>query len=192
MSIASEHAIGPTTVDDWLAHENPLDGSRVELILGYLHMNPPPTGQHQNAVYKLTRTLDDAIRDEGRPDLYAVPGVGVEISTPLRTALIPDVSVLNTRPVGTSFPRENLVLAVEIWSPSNSRAERDTKAGAYASADVPYFWVVDQDRFGGLRVVSHVLDGGRYLEDVVAEPGTMTTLKAAPVPVTFDAADLLP
>lgn len=192
MSIAFEHAIGPTTVDDWLAHENPVDGSRVELILGYLHLNPPPTGQHQNAVYKLTRILDDAIRGEGRSDLYAVPGIGVQISTPWRTALIPDVSVLDTRPVGSSFPTDNLVLAVEIWPPSNSRAERDTKATAYANAGVPYFWVVDQNRIGGVRVVSHVLDHGRYVEDVVAEPGTMTTLKAAPVPVTFDAADLLP
>ncbi|MPZ81506.1 MAG: Uma2 family endonuclease [Actinophytocola sp.] len=192
MSIAFEHAIGPTTVDDWLAHENPPDGSRVELILGYLHMNPPPTGQHQYMGDELRQVLRHAIRDGERADLYAVTGVGVQISTSLRTALIPDVSVLNTRPAGTSFPRENLVLAVEIWSPGNSRAERDTKAAAYASADVPYFWVVDQDRIGGLRVVSHVLDNGRYVEDVVATPGKMTTIKAAPVPVTFDPADLLP
>jgi hypothetical protein len=54
------------------------------------------------------------------------------------TVLIPDVAVLNTRPVGTSFRAEDLLLAVDVWSPGNARSERDTKIAADAGAGVPF------------------------------------------------------
>lgn len=115
----------------------------------------------------------------------------MEISTPWRTALIPDVVVLNTKPVGSRFHPENLVLAVEVWSPSNTRTERDTKA-AYAAAEVPYFWVVNQDRVGAMTVTACQLANGKYEEETTAEPGRLTTVKAAPVPVELDASILHP
>lgn len=192
MSVAFEHPIGPTTVDDWLAREHPTDGSRLELILGYLHVSPPPTGQHQRAAFVLARAIEDALREEGRRDLHVVLGVGVEISTPWRTGLIPDVVVLNTRPVGVRFQPENLVLAVEIWSPGNTRTERDTKTAAYAGADVPYFWEVNQDRVGAMSLTTYELRGQQYVEDLTAGPGTTVTVNAAPVPVTIDPAVLHP
>jgi Uma2 family endonuclease len=192
VSVADDHAIGPTTVDDWLAREHPTDGSRLELILGYLHVTPPPTGQHQRAAFVLARVIEDALQEGGRTDLHVVLGVGVEISTPWRTALIPDVVVLNTKPVGVRFLPENLVLAVEVWSPSDTRTERDTKAAAYASANVPYFWVANQDRIGSFTLVTHVLKDRQYEEDLTARPGSTATVNAAPVPITFDPAILHP
>jgi Uma2 family endonuclease len=192
VSVAYQHPLGPTTVDDWLAREHPTDGSRLELILGYLHVSPPPSGQRQRAAFVLARVVEDALLAGGRTDLHVVLGVGVEISTPWRTALIPDVVVLNTKPVGTRFQPENLVLAVEIWSPGNTRAERETKASAYAGADVPYFWVVNQDRVNAMTVTAYRLTDRKYVEEVTAEPGVLTTINAAPVPVTFDPARLHP
>ena len=192
MSAALEHPIGPTTVEDWLTREHPTDGARLELILGYLHVNPPPSGQHQKATFRLARVLEDALHDAGRTDLHVLPGVGVEISTPWRTALIPDIAILNTKPVGPCFRPENLLLAVEIWSPGNSRTEQETKTAAYAGANVPYFWSVNQDRIGTITVTSHRLNDGRYVEECTATPGAEVTFEAAPVPVTFDPARLLP
>lgn len=110
----------------------------------------------------------------------------------MRTALIPDVVVLDTKPLATCFHAENLVLAVEIWSPSNTRAERDTKTAVYAGANVPYFWEIYKDRLGSLTLVTHVLKDGQYVEDLTAKPGTTVTVNAAPVPVTFDPAILHP
>jgi Uma2 family endonuclease len=138
MSVALEHPIGPITVDNWLTRDHPADGSRLELIYGYLHMSPPPSGQHQYAGDELRLVLKHALRDADRSDSYAVTGVGVRISTNWRTALIPDVAVLNTRPVGTSFGPDDLELVGEIWSPGNGRAERETKTSAYAEAGVPF------------------------------------------------------
>jgi Uma2 family endonuclease len=192
VSVAFEHPIGPTTVDDWLTQEHPADGSRLELILGYLHVNPPPSGQHQRTAFVLARAVEDALMEGGRTDLHVVLGVGVEISTPWRTALIPDVVVLNTKPVGVRFQPDNLVLAVEIWSPGNTRAERETKAGAYAGAEVPYFWAVNQDRVGAMTVTAYQLKDGTYVDETTAAPGVVTTINAAPVPVTVDSATLHP
>jgi Uma2 family endonuclease len=188
VTAALEHPIGPTTVEDWLAQEHPTDGSRLELILGYLHVNPPPSGQHQHAAFMVARALQDAVREAGRSDLHVVPGVGVKISTSWRTALIPDVAVLNTRPVGISFEPSQVVLVVEIWSPANTRTERETKMAAYAGAGVPYFWAVDQDG----SVSTYWLKEGRYVGELVARPGSTVTSVAAPIPVTLDPAELRP
>lgn len=193
VSAALEHPIGPTTVEEWLAQEHPDDGSRLELIYGYLHVTPPPTGQHQSAAFRLARVLEDAVRAAKAANLHVVPGVGVKISTARRTALIPDVVVLNTRPVGAAFDAADLVLAAEVWSPGNTRAERETKMAEYAGAGVPFFWAVNQGKTGRSTVTAYYLDHGRYVEELTARPGTTVTIKAAaPVPVTFDPADLDP
>ena len=193
MSAALEHPIGPTTVEEWLALDPPDDGSRLELIYGYLHVTPAPTGQHQYAGAELRDILKSALRNAHRTDLYAVPGVGVKISTARRTALIPDVVVLSTRPVGAAFDAADLVLVVETWSPGNTRAERETKMAEYAGVGVPFFWAVNQNKIGRSTVTAYYLEDGRYVEELTARPGTTVTIKAAaPVPVTFDPADLDP
>jgi Uma2 family endonuclease len=190
---ALEHPIGPTTVEDWLAQEHPSDGSRLELIYGYLHVTPPPSAQHQYSGDELRAVIKTALREGHRSDLYAVTGVGVKISTAWRTGLIPDLVVMKVRPVAVSVKADDLVLVVEVWSPSNSRTERETKMAAYAGAGVPYFWAVNQDRIGASTVTAYYLKNGRYVEELAAGPGTIVTIKvAAPVPVTFDPRDLGP
>lgn len=187
MTSALEHPIGPTTVADWLRLDPPPDGSRLELLYGHLHVTPPPTGEHQYATMKLLALLEQAIRDAGRSDLYHVPAVGIQISTPWRTGVIPDVVVLNDKPIGASFRADQVALIVEIWSPGNTRADREDKKAAYANAGVPSFWEI-----GNGRVTASYLENGRYVREVSASPGNQVTIRrAAPVPVTFDPADLL-
>lgn len=192
MSAALPHSIGPDTVDDWLAQEPPSDGSRLELIMGYFHLIPPPSGRHQYFGDELRTVLKTALHAAGRTDLFAVTGIGTQISTPWRTALIPDISVLNVRPLDASFRPEQLELVVEIWSPGNAHSERETKKVAFAGAGVRFLWTVDFDRAGRPAITAHRLRRGDYVVDGVAEPGVTTTLTAAPVPVTLDPADLLP
>jgi Uma2 family endonuclease len=188
---ALEHPLGPHTVEEWLAADPPEDGSRLELIWGYWHVSPAPGGRHQRAAHRLGRVLEDALAAAGRSDLHMVPAVGVEISTPWRTGLIPDVVILDVEPDGVSFPGEHLVLAAEVWSPGNTRSERETKTGAYAEAGVAFFWSVEMDRAGRVTaLVASRLEHGRYIEDVTAKPGAAMTITAAPVPVTLDPAYL--
>ncbi|MGW6932821.1 Uma2 family endonuclease [Lentzea sp. NPDC054927] len=187
------HPIGPHTVDEWRSADHPDDGSRLELIWGYYHVSLPPGGPHQFALGALYRALWQAA--EGNDRLHAVTGVGVEISTAIRTALIPDVALLNTLPTTTSFPASALVLAVEIWSPGNKAHERETKVAGYAIAGVPYLWTVDLNtvrRTATLR--AYELVGGVYRERTPTPPedGDSHVVLPGPVDVSIDLADLVP
>jgi Uma2 family endonuclease len=192
VSAALVHALGPDTVEDWLAQDPPPDGSRLELIMGYFHLVPPPSGRHQYFGDELRAVLKASLRASGRTDLHPVTGVGVQISTPWRTALVPDIVILNVRSVDPTFLPEQLELVVEIWSPGNAHSERDVKKAAYAGAGVLFFWTVDFDKAGRPTITAHRLVRGEYVVQEVAKPGVTTTISSAPVPVTLDPADLLP
>ncbi|WP_433265770.1 Uma2 family endonuclease [Actinosynnema sp. CS-041913] len=203
MSAAPEHgyepwperpypAIGPYTVEDWLALPSTVDGSRIELILGDLHVTPAPSGGHQYAASRLIRPLEDAIAAAEQTGLYVVAAVNVEIATAFRTALIPDVVILKQKPTMVSFPAAALALAVEVWWPGNPRAEREFKMLGYAGAGVPFFWAIDQpSKLNELRLTAYRLDNGRYEEENVLKPGEAATITASPVPITLDLADLI-
>lgn len=185
--------IGPHTVEDWLELDPAPDGSHIELIMGHLFVTPPPSGSHQYATGRLVRRLDEAIESARRDDLYVVPGVGVRISTTMRTALIPDVVILDRKPIGVSFAAEAVQLAVEVWSPGNREAERETKMASYADAGVPFFWGVEkQPKLNTVQLTAFRLENGLYKAENILETEGPDTITAAPVPITLDLADLTP
>ncbi|MBV8932153.1 MAG: Uma2 family endonuclease, partial [Kutzneria sp.] len=161
------------------------------LIWGYWVASPTASGPHQYASDELRMAIKDALRAAGRSDLYAVTAIATKISTALRTGLIPDVAVLNSRPIGVSFPPEALELVVEVWSPGNTRSERDTKMAAYAGAGVPFLWTVDQAETS-VVLTTYRLESGRYVRDLRAGTGERVRITAAPVPVEVGLDDLLP
>ncbi|AVH22894.1 Uma2 family endonuclease [Nocardia cyriacigeorgica] len=183
------HPLGPTSVEDWLVEEQPSDGSRLELILGYLHVTPAPSGPHQYASLELACLLRDALKAAGRSDLRVLPAVAVRINTAFRTGVIPDIVVVDTDINQTSFAPENVVLAVEIWSPGNTREERDTKIAGYASARVPYLWVVEMPTGKPVTFSGYAMGEHGYRQEVRAAAGE--TVKApAPVPIVVNTAEL--
>ncbi|MFI6363808.1 Uma2 family endonuclease [Nocardia sp. NPDC050630] len=177
------------TVEDWLAEEQPSDRSRLELILGYLHMTPAPGGPHQYASLELAIVLRDALRAAGRTDLNVLPAVAVRISTAFRTGIIPDIAVVNVDFNHSSFAPEDLVLAVEVWSPGNTREERDTKIAGYAAARVPYLWVVELPEDKPARFWGYRLGESGYRQEVYAAAGE-TVVAPGPVSITVETADL--
>ncbi len=187
--VATIHPLGPMTVDDWLVEDPPADGSRLELILGYLYMTPLPSGPHQNVTLELAILLRDALRGAGRADLRALPGVGVRLSTPFRTAVIPDIAVINSDIEHVNFAASNVQLAVEVWSPGNTHAERETKIAAYAGAGVPYLWIVELPRSASVRFSGYRLVDTEYQQVVYADSGEVVTAPG-PVPVRVPTAQL--
>lgn len=187
--VTTIHPLGPTTVDDWLAMDHPDDGSRLELILGYLYMTPPPGGPHQGVVFELAILLRNALREAGRFDLNVLPGVGVRLSTAYRTAVMPDVALIDADIEHASFAPHELRLAVEVWSPGNTREERDTKIAAYAGAKVQYLWIVELPKRGGVRFWGYELAEAGYDQRVYAEAGEVITAPG-PVPVEIPTAQL--
>jgi hypothetical protein len=127
VNTAGQRTLGPFTVDDWFALDERQDGSSIEVLWGHFLVNPHPGGPHQYAAAELWLVLKTALRDAGRHDLYPVTRAAAEISADRRTGLIPDMIVVNIRPIG--YPSaENLLLVAEIWSPDNDAKERADKA----------------------------------------------------------------
>ena len=192
VSAALAHPIGPNTIEDWLAMDQPEDGARLELIWGYFYVSPAPSLQHQFAADELRELLKYTFRRAGRRDLFVVKEAVAEISTPMRMGVIPDVLVIDVPPVGPAAKAKNVLLVVEVWSPGNRRSDRESKRASYAGAGVPFLWAVQENKLGGMSVTSHRLVDGRYVEELTAQPGQTVTIKAAPEPVTFDPAVLSP
>lgn len=193
-----QHELGPFTVADWHALLPREDGSRLELIEGYWLVTPAPSGQHQFAEKRVVNLLDSAIesasstaRPAGRQELTALSGIGVEINTRDRTAIIPDFAVLNVPPIGTTFTPADVLLVGEIWSPGNSFIEQRGKFDGCERERIPFFWSIAQDEIGPTELVTYRLVGRRYeQEDHLKLGDGRLTITAGPVPVDVDIAHL--
>lgn len=155
---------GGWTTDDLEAL--PEDGLRRELLDGVLLVSPSPTDIHQIIAMRLGVLLE-----ENCPaDLQVTQGVEVRISP--RRSFIPDVLVATDEAAsrrGRFYAPQEVVLAVEIVSPTSQSMDRITKPALYAKAGIPYYWLVETD--GGLLVRTYKLD----FEDEVYQPaGTFT------------------
>ncbi|TNC28016.1 Uma2 family endonuclease [Amycolatopsis alkalitolerans] len=185
-----QQALGPVTVEDWLAADTPDDGSRLELLLGYFKMTPPATSGHQRASFRLARAIDNGLVAAGLAGLEVLQDVGVRISTPFRTALIPDLVIVKVGDSRPAFEPADVLLAAEIWSPGNRRTERETKIAAYAEAAIPYLWLVETPLGKPVSFRGYRLEEADYVQVVHAEAGETITMAAGPVPVKIDTSEL--
>jgi Uma2 family endonuclease len=127
------------TVDD--LDRFPTDGSRYELLEGWLIVSPSPGSVHQALVGRLFRRLDEYVGDWGRGHVY--PGGDVRRGT--STLLIPDVLVASPqgRPGLEWSAMTDRWLAIEVLSPSTQLYDRHYKVGAYLALGVREVWLVD-------------------------------------------------
>ncbi|NKX89361.1 Uma2 family endonuclease [Nocardia coubleae] len=189
--VSLTHPLGPIAVDDWLVGGQPTDGTRLELIWGYPVVSPPPGGAHRCVADKLLVAMRSALRAADRDDLTVLRAVPTRISAPLRIAVIPDVIVTSGSPRHVSCGAEDVLLAVDVWSRDNPRAERDTRMAAFAAARVPHLWIIDLTV--GERVGFEALGLGEsgYRRKVYAADGETVTAPG-PVPVPIDTGQLAP
>jgi Uma2 family endonuclease len=165
-------------------------GDRIELLGGLLVVREPQGGRHAMGV----RMVEEALR--------AAFGSGWDVRGQLPVALDeesepePDVSVVpgSFRDYPLEHPART-VLVVEI-ADSSLALDRGEKAGLYARARVPDYWIVnlvdralevhrDPARDAGAPF------GWRYREIVTLRPGETVTALAAPEAV-IAVADLVP
>ena len=128
-----------------LIEEAPLATPRYELVDGELLVTPGPGGWHQLAVGELLLALKAYVEEQG---------VGLAITSPSDVELEadritqPDVYVVSEhewdRMIAEGWPVRELLLAVEVLSPSSSRYDRVVKRPLYTS-HVPEYWIVDVD-----------------------------------------------
>jgi Uma2 family endonuclease len=118
---------------------------RYELIAGELLVTSAPRWSHQRAVFRLARILQDYVEPRRLGWVLMSPA---DIQLEPGSVVQPDVFVV---PRGDgSAPREwsevtRLLLAAEVLSPSNARADRVVKRRYYRRNAVPEYWIVDTD-----------------------------------------------
>ncbi len=109
-----------------------LEGEKVELLEGLLVAVSPHSPEHARVIEELTARLASA-RARLRVQLPLEPRPGSEPE--------PDLALMEQPPPPHEHPR-TLLLAVEV-AVSSHRMDRGIKAGLYAGAGVPTYWLVD-------------------------------------------------
>ena len=103
------------------------DGERWELVDGTARMMAPPDLRHQVIAARLVGLLQPTLK-RNRPGPMAVQEAGIRIGPLDRTLLVPDVLVV---PRTKQRYADDLILAVEIESPTNREGEVDGKFRRY-------------------------------------------------------------
>lgn len=122
----------------------PDDGKRYEVVRGELLVTPAPRLWHQELVRRLLVALSRYLETEPVGRVLPAPA---DISWGPDTLVQPDVFVAPTEQARTlDWARiKDLVLVVEVLSPSSTRADRFTKRLEYQRERVPTYWIVDSD-----------------------------------------------
>jgi Uma2 family endonuclease len=173
----------PWTAEDWQLL--PDDGRRYEIVDGSLIVAPPPNIWHQG----IAGAICAALRRQLPMDLLVQENTGVRLG---RSVRIPDLVVFHSaafwRPEGVLQPAD-VVLAVEVESPSSVRADRIGRPAQLAAHGIPHYWRVEAA--GGPAVHVHRLAGDTY-EQVAVARGEGELAVGEPFGVRLVPARLLP
>lgn len=143
--------------DGWTVEDLPdREGFRYELVDGALLVSPSPTPRHSGVAARLQRQLWSAV-GEGW-DVLA--GAGVTFDR--RNYREPDVAVVRSAALADrQISPSDVLLAVEVMSPSSIANDRVAKPAQYAAAGIPHFWRIEPDP---PVLIRHVLADGGYRE----------------------------
>jgi Uma2 family endonuclease len=162
----------------------PDDGFRYEIFDGSLLVTPSPPLPHFRATYNLRRLLERQAPDG------VVVGEGVGVYPSSTSFYVPDLFVVPASSVagdGLGLQPGDLLLAVEVVSPSNPGNDLVLKRHAYAVASIPEYWIVDQ-RDRSLRVL-RLESPGKFADDIVVKAGEQWRADR-PFPLVVDPADV--
>lgn len=123
------------------------EGERAELIDGKIYYMAPPSREHQDIVFALSRKIADYIDSEnGSCKVYLAP-FAVFLNEDDRNYVEPDISIICD---SDKLNDKGCVGApdwiVEIVSPSSKQTDYYKKLLKYRTAGVREYWVADPDR----------------------------------------------
>lgn len=128
------------TVDD--LRDLPDDGKRYEVVDGVLLVSPSPSLPHQRAVGELYVLLHRYVAGLNI-EVFMAPSA---ITWAADTEVQPDILAVRragSRPLAHFEDVQHLALAVEVLSPSTTRADRDIKRRKYQARGVETYWIVN-------------------------------------------------
>jgi Uma2 family endonuclease len=129
------------TVADVLAF--PEDGNRYELIHGELLVTPAPRPRHQEVIVRFLVRLARYLEPLAAWRMVASPA---DISWDDATLVQLDLFVVPAAQASDAWSTyRDLVLAVEVISPSSRRTDRVAKRRLYQEFRVGTYWIVDHE-----------------------------------------------
>jgi Uma2 family endonuclease len=186
MTEANLDHFGPWTEEEFLALDE--STNRIELVDGGLWVSPSPSMPHQGISFLMHTALRRAAQAAG---LRIFDAVNVRLE-PGRI-LIPDLTIVDqSAPLSTYAEAVDVVLVVEILSPSSQTMDRITKRYAYAAAKIGWYLLVEPDlsTYEGVTLRLFQLNGNEYVEAAVAKHGE-TLVSDEPFPIELCTNDLL-
>ncbi len=122
----------------------PDDGNRYEVVYGELLVTPAPRLWHQELIVRLLRALGEYLDREPVGHLLPSPA---DISWGPDVLVQPDIFVAPRAQIRTLdwAQVKDLLLVIEVLSPSSKRGDRFTKRRLYQEQGIPLYWVVDGD-----------------------------------------------
>jgi len=130
------------TVD--ILDQLPDDGNRYEVVYGELLVTPAPRWNHQELVARLFLPIHRYLERFPFGHLVMSPA---DVRWGQDTGVQPDLFVVPKAVARTMDWRQirELLLVIEVLSPSTRRADRFTKRRRYQEAGVPVYWIVDPE-----------------------------------------------
>ncbi len=175
----------PRERHDWTVEDLdrlPDDGLQYELLDGLLLVTPAPVPRHQRALLRLAIVLTKVCPDDC--EVFVAP---LDWQPDRRTSLQPDVLVVRRDQVGPKSITANLMLAVEVLSPSTRRKDIVLKHSKYEDVGVASYWVVDP---AGPSIEAYDLVDGAYVE-VARTAGDQVLDLHNPFPVSISPVSLV-
>lgn len=161
-----------------------------ELQEGRLQMSPSPTPRHNIASGQLLLQLTPQLSD----DLQIIQDIDVdlELVAPSQPGFSrrPDLVAARRSAVqrvdeeGGLLRASEVLLVVEIVSPSSRRTDHVIKHGEYADAGIPHYWIIDLDP--PVSLIACHLAGDFGYQDASAVTGEFVTSEPFPVKLRVD------
>lgn len=121
------------------------EGFRFELLNGYVYMASRHSLEHQNFVLELSVVLRQWVKSHRLGKVY----IDVDMELDDRWTPVPDVLFLDIDHLdraGKKRVHGPADLVVEVLSPSDEDADRETKFDGYADFGIPWYWIVDLEK----------------------------------------------
>jgi len=161
-----------------------------ELVEGRLIMSPSPAFRHNRAMVRLCTQLTEQLP----PDLELILELDVNLELAPAdepgSSRRPDLMIVRQEvgdrltAEGGLLPASEVLLAVEIVSPSSKRIDHRHKRDDYADAGIPNYWIIDVDEPISLIECRLTEDFG-YQDNQIAT-GTFRTDVPFPVEINLD------
>lgn len=120
-----------------------------ELVEGRLLRSPSPRPKHARACRTLANQLDPQVP----PDFEVLLDIDVDLALAPPdapgTVRRPDIAIVRRESAGRVdqdggvVGASDIMLAIEVLSPSSARIDNVHKRGEYADAGIPHYWIVD-------------------------------------------------